>query len=286
MIHYHGTPCGNRREEVARFLAGRHALIPWSNPEDIATAAEVCQSFCVDNGAFSAWKTGKPVKDWTPYFEFVAKWSRHPAFDFAILPDEVDGDERANDALISKAVNWHRSADGEFKGQGARWAPVWHLHESLDRLARLVATWYRVCLGSSGEFATVGTDKWWHRMGEAMEAACDEDGQPRAKLHGLRMLDPAVFHRLPLTSADSTNAVRNSHPARFGMYPAPNAGTRMAVIAERIESHSSAAVWVRREKQGVLVFEKPKPIRDGKSIEHYQQTVLGACGELGGSHDL
>jgi hypothetical protein len=33
--------------------------------------------------------------------------------------------------------------------------------------------------------------------------------------------------------------------SRFGMYKAPNAGTRAHVIAERIEAHNSAAVWAR-----------------------------------------
>jgi hypothetical protein len=29
MIHYHGTPIGGTRQDVARFLVGRHALIPF-----------------------------------------------------------------------------------------------------------------------------------------------------------------------------------------------------------------------------------------------------------------
>jgi hypothetical protein len=62
VIHYHGTPCGATREDVARFLKNRHALISFFRPEDIGTAAEVCQSFCIDNGAFSAWKQNKPMK--------------------------------------------------------------------------------------------------------------------------------------------------------------------------------------------------------------------------------
>lgn len=28
MIHYHGTPVGGTRQDGARFLAGRHALVP------------------------------------------------------------------------------------------------------------------------------------------------------------------------------------------------------------------------------------------------------------------
>ena len=229
MIHYHGTPCGATREDVARFLKGRHALISFYRPEDIGTAAEVCQSFCIDNGAFSAWKQNTTV-DWQAYYEFVDQWHRHPAFDWAVIPDVIDGDEDANDALLD---DWPGHIEG---------VPVWHMHESMERLERL-CSWPRLAIGSSGDYATVGTGQWWRRIAEAMAVIC-VDGRPRTKLHGLRMLDPAVFSKMPLASADSTNAVRNSSShSRFGMYIPPNASTRMAIIAERIESHQAAPVW-------------------------------------------
>jgi hypothetical protein len=234
MIHYHGTPCGATREDVARFLKGRHALISFFRPEDIGTAAEVCQSFCLDNGAFSAWKQGEKI-NWDGYYDFVRQWRRHPAFDWAIIPDVIDGTEEENDELI---IEWEDRL-GESDG-----VPVWHLHESLERLGRLVSQWDRVALGSSGSFATVGTVEWWKRMAEVMRHSCDLAGRPVARLHGLRMLDPEIFTRLPLSSADSTNAVRNSsNHKRFGIYVPPNASTRMSIIAERVEAHQSASVW-------------------------------------------
>lgn len=234
MIHYHGTPCGATREDVARFLRNRHALISFYRPEDIGTAAEVCQSFCIDNGAFSAWKQGVSI-NWPEYYRFVRDWCRHPGFDFAIIPDVIDGTESENDELI---FEW----DDRFgKNHGV---PVWHMHESIERLSELCFRWRMVAIGSSGEFATVGTTIWWERIAVAMRGICDELGRPTAKLHGLRMLDPAIFTRLPLASADSTNAVRNSsNLKRFGMYLPPNASTRMSIIAERVESHQSCAVW-------------------------------------------
>lgn len=236
MIHYHGTPCGATREDVARFLSGRHALIPWVRPEDAGTAAEVCQSFAFDNGAFTAWKAGEPITDWSGYYEWVELWRHHPAFDWAIIPDVIDGDEQANDDLLAECP----FEDG---------VPVWHLHESLERLERLTVTYTRVALGSSGKWPNPGTDSWWERMADVMDVACDEQGRPRTKLHGLRMLSPEIFCRLPLASADSTNAARNSNlVSRYGMYPPPNASTRMAIIAERIEKHQSVAIWERKQQ--------------------------------------
>ena len=245
MIHYHGTPCGATREDVARFLSRRHALVSWYRSEDIGTAAEVCQSFCIDNGAFSAWRAGESVTNWEPYYRFVEECNQHPGFDWAIIPDVIDGTEDDNDRLLDE---WREDCCSEHG------LPVWHLHESLERLERLIARFDRVAFGSSGEWPTPGVPKWWDRMAEAMEVACDSDGKPLARLHGLRMLDPAIFHQLPLASADSTNAVRNSSGySRFGMYVPPNASTRMAIIAERIEAHQSAAVWVK-PRQLHLVF--------------------------------
>ena len=84
-----------------------------------------------------------------------------------------------------------------------------------------------------------------------MEVMCDEQGRPKCKIHGLRMLDPDVFTRLPFSSADSTNAAVNCGAiSRFGMYPAPTSSQRAAVIAERIESHNSAPVWVSQYQEG------------------------------------
>jgi hypothetical protein len=249
VIHYHGTPCGGQREQVARFLSGRHALIPWVRDEDIGTAADVCQSFCLDNGAFTAWKQGEPITDWSGYYKWVREWALHPGFDFAIIPDVIDGSEKDNDDLIAR---WDKTMWHPVYCHGA---PVWHMHESLERLDRLCRHFHRVCLGSSGEYTTPGTVAWWERIGEAMKFACNEDGRPKTKLHGLRMLDPAIFHRLPLSSADSTNAVRNgSSVKRFGMYCPPSLSTRQTIIAERIEQHQSASYWISTQEQGVLAF--------------------------------
>jgi hypothetical protein len=237
VIHYHGTPCGGSRQDAARFLLGRHALVPFPRPDDMPIVAEVCQSFVLDNGAFSTWTRGQPL-DVVGFHAWCEKWHRHPGFDWALIPDVIDGDEAANDAMIAA---WPRHIRG---------VPVWHLHESIGRLERLARDWQTVALGSSGQWRSPGTTSWWGRMAAALNAICDEHGRPPCRLHGLRMLDPEIFTRLPLTSADSTNATVNSGSLdRFGMYPAPTASQRAAVIAERIEVNNSAAIWTRQPLQ-------------------------------------
>ena len=237
MIHYHGTPVGGSRQDTARFLMGRHALVPFPRQDDMGAVAEVCQSFVFDNGAFTVWKQGGKL-DVDGYMTWCEEWHKHPGFDWALIPDVIEGNESDNDALI---CDWPKSIRG---------VPVWHMHESIDRLVRLGNEWSFVALGSSGVWATPGTEAWWQRMTLAMNALCDDKGRPPCRLHGLRMLDPRVFSRLPLSSADSTNAAVNSGSlSRFGSYLPPTSAQRAAVIAERIEAHNSSGIWCQTPEQ-------------------------------------
>jgi hypothetical protein len=86
-------------------------------------------------------------------------------------------------------------------------------------------------------------------MNKIMDVVTDEQGKPKTRLHGLRMLDPRVFTKLPLKSADSTNAERNGLlTQRFGMYTPPTRGQRAAVIASRVESSQSAVAWSKAKQ--------------------------------------
>lgn len=239
MIHYHGTPIGGTRQDAARFLIGRHALVPFPRQDDMGPVAECAQSFVFDNGAFSVWKRDERL-DVEGFTRWVLDWHRHPGFDWALIPDVIEGSEADNDALLR---DWPQ----QLRPVGV---PVWHMHEGFGRLERLCREWSTVALGSSGQWASPGTAAWWQRMSLAMAVACDAEGRPRARLHGLRMLDPAIFGRLPLASADSTNAAVNCGSLdRFGMYLPPTAAQRAAVIADRIEAINSAPCWVRQPIQ-------------------------------------
>lgn len=231
MIHYHGLPVTPATAAVRAINAG-HAFISFHHPDQLGVALEVVQSFAVDNGAFSAWRGGNPVVNWRPFYEWVAELHRYPSFDFAVIPDVIDGDENANDALLEE---WPWRENAPWIG-----APVWHLHESLERLERLAFAWPRICLGSSGSFSNVGSKDWYYRMYEAMNILCDRDGRPVCKVHGLRMLNPDVFTRFPFASADSTNIGRNvGIDSKWkGTYTPATKESRAQVMRERIESHA------------------------------------------------
>lgn len=239
MIHYHGLPITPATAAV-KAISGGHAFVSYAHPDQLSIALEVAQSFAIDNGAFSAWKSGKPVEDWNEYYEWVAELHRYPAFDFAVIPDVIDGTEEDNDKLIDE-FPWKNSAP---------WigAPVWHLHESLERLNKLVSKWPRLCLGSSGDYSNIGTDAWWNRMSQAMNIICDKHGRPCVKVHGLRMLNPDVYTKFPFASADSTNIGRNvGIDSKWkGSYTPPTKEARAMIMKERIENYQSPQFWNRK----------------------------------------
>lgn len=222
MIHYHGGPI--TPETCAyRVWRGRHAFISYADPRQIELAASVCQTFALDNGAFSLWRAGKPT-DWPGYYAWAEMWLRHPACDWALIPDVIEGTEKENDQLVRE---WPLGFAG---------VPVWHLNESIDRLCRLADDWPRIALGSAAEYDVSRPAKALARLRVAL-AAISDDGAPRVKLHGLRMLNPAITEHVPLASADSTNVARNIgiDKAWRGTYPPATNETRADVLVERIE---------------------------------------------------
>lgn len=234
MIHYHGGPLGGNSQDKVRFYHSRHALVPFTYQEDLGVVTDVCQSFCFDNGAFTAWKKGISI-NFEEYYQWVDDYKNHPGFDFALLPDVIDGTEEQNDMMVESAPNsLHKFL-----------VPVWHMHESFERFDRLASLFRTVAIGSSGAYPTPGANIWWERMTAFMNHICDEKGKPPCKLHGLRMLNPKIFSKLPLSSADSTNAATkvNLNQQRFGTYKPAKGWQRAVVVADRAEAFNSAAYW-------------------------------------------
>lgn len=231
MIHYHGGPITPDTCAIKAW-AGRHAFISYAAPRQVGLAAEYCQSFALDNGAFSFWKNGTQT-NWDGFYNWVDEWRHHPGFDFAVIPDVIDGTEEENDELIKA---W------PFKIYTG--APVWHINESIKRLRWLASIFPRVCIGSSGEFDVTRREAFLQRAHQAISAIVNERGQPTCKLHGLRMLNPEIFSKLPLSSADSTNvalSIGMDNDWR-GQYAPKSKETRTSILVERIESTNSAPV--------------------------------------------
>lgn len=173
MLHYHGTPITPRAALAP--MAGRHFCVSYAAPNDLAWAIRHGASVMLDNGAFSAW-TRRADVDWLAFYEWCTPHIRHPHW--AVIPDVIDGDEDANDALIAGCPLPRALA-----------SPVWHMHESLARLQRLAGAFPRVCIGSSGAYAKPGNDDWHRRIDDAWRAI--QETQTHPWVHMLRAMKEA-----------------------------------------------------------------------------------------------
>ncbi len=220
-------------------------MVSFAHPEHLPLVADVCQSFALDNGAFTTWTKGTEF-DFDGYCAWVSEWMTHPCFDWALIPDVIDGSAAENDALLKRFADRF--------GWLAPIVPVWHLHEDIRRLRWLCGAFRRVAFGSSGQWQTPGTEDWMDRMDEAM-AAVTINGRPYCKFHGLRMLSRDIFPLYPFSSADSANAAVNAVAVkRFGTYPAPLSAERADNIAQGIEFENSAPVWTPRDRTEAKLF--------------------------------
>jgi hypothetical protein len=191
-IHYHGGPI--TPAHLYDQLHGASFCVSHWEPRDVERAHRVGQSVMLDNGAFSAWKSGNPIEDWQPYHAWCDQWLDHPTT-WAVIPDVIVGDENDNDRLLKQ---W------PFRDRGA---PVWHLHESIARLLWLIDSFPRVCMGSSGQYAEVMSDGWQRRMDQAWREI-SRNNRRTPNIHMLRGMR-LVRERWPFASVDSTDLARN-----------------------------------------------------------------------------
>ena len=225
MIHYHGTPITPISALLE--LHGRHFCVSHAAPQDVERCHHIGQSVMLDNGAFSAWKTGKAV-NWAGYYQWTDRWLDCPTT-WAVIPDVITGSEDDQDNLISQ---WPH---------GQRGAPVWHMHESLDRLVRLTHEWPKVCVGSSAQYAKVLSPVWVSKMDAAWNTLSQHHRRP-PPVHMLRGM-ACSGREWPFASVDSTDIARNHHLA----HKSPKK------MAERWDGVQCPHKWVQTPEQMEMV---------------------------------
>lgn len=218
-MHYHGTPITPR--SVLHELAGRNFCVSFAEPRDVEVCHRIGQSVMLDNGAYTVWKQGGEV-NWRAWREWVEPWLDYRTT-WAVLPDSIDGGEDVNEELR------------EWEVEGG--VPVWHLDESLLRLAVLADRWNgRVCFGSSGVYATIGSVSWRRRVSDAFDDLVTEFGRV-PWVHMLRGMS-LVGSEFPFASVDSTDIARNHNRPQNGALK----------MAERWDAIQQPARWEKREQ--------------------------------------
>ena len=193
-IHYHGTPITPRA--VLETLAGASFCVSFKSPNDAKRCHEIGESVMLDNGAFTVWRSGG-VLDVEGFWAWAIPWLDCPTT-WAVIPDVIEGDWRETAKLISASPRipaWKK-------------APVWHLHDPINRLKDLCDMFPRVCFGSSAEYADVGSPIWHRRVGEAFDALAPHHSYTQIHmLRGLQCVKGGWPY--PFASVDSTDIARN-----------------------------------------------------------------------------
>ena len=193
MIHYHGTPITPISELLT--LAGCHFCVSHMRPDDVRRCHAIGQSVMLDNGAFSAWRSGKVV-NWAGYYDWCDEWLAYPTT-WAVIPDVIDEGSQAQDALLLAWPHGHRGA------------PVWHMDEPISRLLGLCDAWPKVCVGSTAEYSVVLSNAWCARIDEMF----DQLAVTFSKMPWLHMLRGMQLsgRQWPFASVDSTDIAQNHH---------------------------------------------------------------------------
>lgn len=227
MMHYHGTPI--TPISVLYELKGRNFCVSHAHPADVERCHRIGQSVMLDNGAFSAWKSGRAT-DWAAFYAWCDRWFDYPTT-WAIPPDVIDAGSQEQDALLREWPHGKRQA-----------APVWHMDEPIPRLCRLVDDgWARVCIGSTAEYAVVLSDAWQRRMDETWNVLIRTFART-PPIHMLRGMQCSGL-RWPFASVDSTDIAQNHH--------LPHRSAR--VMADRWDAMQCPERWEIRAEQMELV---------------------------------
>ena len=191
----------------------------------------------VDNGAFSAWKSGVDTMNDESYLEGFAEWANAileacPQA-VAVLPDVIDGTVEQNAQLICETMTMFPED---------RVMAMWHMHEPISFLLHLCEGFNHVGIGSSGQYATIGKG-WRERMAEAM-AAVDkweaESGDIRPRFHLMRAQSKA--HLFAVDSSDSTNVAMNHGRQR-------KLGENLVAFAARVDNKIQKSAGPEAEHQ-------------------------------------
>jgi len=120
----------------------------------------------IDNGAFSHWKSGGTADDqyWLDYYLWAGQIMRRCPQAVCVVPDVIGGSEHENAQLLADFQGMALEPGVTAPVPSERMMPVWHMHESMDYLVYLAESFQFLGIGSSGQYAKIGTAKWHARI--------------------------------------------------------------------------------------------------------------------------
>ena len=214
-------------------------MVSFANQQQLKIVLELCDSFVLDNGAFTTWKSGKSF-DKHAYYSWVENLSYHPNFQWALIPDVIDGTENENKEnvdFVMKKKNFYS------------YVPVWHLHASWDLLNYYISNFPIIAIGSSGRYRTPNSKDWHIRMVDVFDKLVDTNNNLRTKVHGLRMMNPTLQNEYPFTSVDSCYVGLNVNIDKMWetfKFPNLSKRTRAIVLADHVDHCETKKDWKKQ----------------------------------------
>lgn len=229
-----GTPVTPKK--LLPSLAGSSFCVSFADRRQIQDAIELVgqeEILVLDNGAFSIWKSGQGAIDREAFWLWANQVQAICPQAVAVIPDVIEGDERANLLELSWAVREGLAAFPE------RTMSIWHMDDSLDYLETQARLFNFVGIGSCAQFDVQRRRAdYLARIREASDVIdqVEREHNRRPWVHLMRGL--GVFADLTrFESADSTNVARNHcrHKQTHG-------DDRARYLADRIRSQVDQAV--------------------------------------------
>lgn len=209
-----------------RLLHGRRILISfayvgssWLPRRDVPELAAAASEVLIDSGAFTAWRSGKPI-ELGRYVDWLS--TEAPAASGAFVLDVI-GDAEAsarNHARMRELLPPWRD----------RLVPVWHEGDPLEHLDEYVARASIVGLGRiEGRRSELKTLDFY-------DLAFNR--HPNARFHALGNASPSTLEPYPFTSFDSTTWQRDAAYSNAAKWPYNRCSrdTRMRAHVEAAET--------------------------------------------------
>lgn len=130
-------------------LAGASFCVSYAYPDQLTRVERLIgpdSILLLDNGAFTHWRAGRGAIDSDAFWQWANPILARCPVAVAVIPDVIEGDERANLSEVSRAI---RSGLCQFP---ERACAVWHLDESTEQLHRFCRLLNFVALGSCAAY--------------------------------------------------------------------------------------------------------------------------------------
>lgn len=263
---FHGTPI--TPDTLLMSLKPRTicCCISYWRPDQMALLARIARKVMIDCGAYSIFMANRrAMEKWRQacdaalaigaplprepvpvvvdrafregYLSFVRHWiPLLPAGSFFVPFDEIDAGTQVQNALLEELP----------EGMIPYAWPVWHMDEPLERAIGLLIVYGKMCVGSTGEFLTVGSKAWRAQMDalfNLIKATFGDDLPPIHMLRGMQCQKDNFDY--PFVSVDSTDVGRNHNRLNEDVGDLTGM-TKLELFQGRIaywEQHNCPTVW-------------------------------------------